>query len=108
MEDVEDKSGNIPLQYLSAKTPVSAIKVLDELSSEGDADVLAVSVLISVCVEHFILYMCVHVYVCAQLQVWVCVLTELCVYVLPMYVLHAALYVCAVCMCMCRCVYACA
>ena len=32
-----DSDGNTPLQYLSGKTPISAIKVLDEYGEETDS-----------------------------------------------------------------------
>lgn len=40
--DAKDKNGNTPLQFLSARTPLSAIKVLDKLGKarkDGEKDV---------------------------------------------------------------------
>ena len=34
LQKAEDKDGNTPLQYLSAKTPLAAIKALDPLGEE--------------------------------------------------------------------------
>ena len=35
LEDVRDKDGNIPIQYLSGRTPISAIKALEDFDA-GD------------------------------------------------------------------------
>ncbi len=46
LEDVKDKDGNTPVQYLSGRTPISAIKVLKDFDTSNELAVSFLSVYI--------------------------------------------------------------